>query len=283
MERELWRLLVDGAGSAAWNMAVDEAILEAVASGEQPPTLRLYRWEPPAVSIGYFQEMAEAVNEAACRREGVEVVRRPTGGRAVFHDQELTYSVALPPGHPVAAGGILDSYRRLSLGLQEGLRRLGVQAELATPPAAGRGPGASACFDSASRHELEWAGRKLVGSAQTRRASGALLQHGSILLRFDPLRAAMFLSPDPATAGQLARVLAARAAGLEEAAGRPVSWEEAARAVAEGLAVALGIRWAPGGLSPGEQRRAGELVAGRYGTDAWNRHRPGRVRAGVSP
>ncbi|HEY8487128.1 MAG TPA: hypothetical protein VIL11_07010, partial [Limnochordales bacterium] len=92
-----------------------------------------------------------------------------------------------------------------------------------------------------------------------------------------------FLSPDPAAAARLARVLAAGAAGLEEAAGRPVRWEEAARAMAEGFAVALGIRWAPGGLSPGEQRRAGELVASRYGTDAWNRHRPGRVRAGVSP
>lgn len=277
---ERWRLIVDGAGSAAWNMAVDEAILESVASGEQPPTLRLYRWNPPAVSLGYFQRLEQAVDEPSCWQAGVELVRRPTGGRAVFHHRELTYSVALPPGHRAAGRGVLEGYRILSEALREGLRRLGVEVELAraAPRPAGepRGFADGACFDAASRYELEWQGRKLVGSAQLRRATGAVLQHGSVLLELDPEQTARLLSPGGRGRALLAQVLRCRAAGLREALGRPVSWEEVAQALSQGFAAALDIQWEPGGLSARERERAEQLMVERYRTDEWNRIGPGR-------
>ena len=266
-------------------MAVDEAVLEAVAAGRQPPTLRLYRWEPPAVSIGYFQILEQALDEAACRQAGVDVVRRPTGGRAVFHHRELTYAVTLPPGHPAGVGGITESYRILSLALQEGLRRLGVAVELARPslrPPGARGVAEGACFEAASRYELEWQGRKLAGSAQMRRASGAVLQHGSIPLQLDADLSARLLAPGGRGRTFLAQVLRHRAVGLEEALGRRVAWEEAAEALAEGFGAALGVRWERAPLSSEEREQARALAERRYRTDAWNRLGP-RGPAGPAP
>jgi lipoyl(octanoyl) transferase len=193
---DAWRLLVDAAARGVWNMAVDEVLLEGVAAGTAPPTLRFYGWTPPCLSLGYFQGF-EVVDLDGCRALGVEVVRRPTGGRAILHDGELTYSVALPASVLGHDGGVLPSYYRLSLALQEGLRRLGVPATLAPESAASsaatHGP---VCFDRPSAHEILLHGRKLVGSAQMRRG-GALLQHGSILIEpgIDKLSACLRL-PD---------------------------------------------------------------------------------------
>ena len=281
---ESWRLIVDGPAPAARNMAVDEAILSAVEAGEAPPTLRLYRWAPPAVSLGYFQEWGESVNEEACREAGVDVVRRPTGGRAVFHADEVTYAVALPPGHPLAGRTVMEGYRRISEALAAGLRRLGIEAVLARPAAGPPGQGrqalAGACFDSASRYELEWRGRKIAGSAQLRRASGAVLQHGSIPLRFDPDLTARLLAPQGRGERFLRLLLSQRAGSLSEAAGRPVGFEEACEALAAGFAQAVGLTWERGGLSPAEEALARRLEAERYGVPSYNRLRPdARARA----
>lgn len=275
---DAWRLMVDEPAPGAWNMAVDEALLEAVERGEALPTLRLYRWRPAAVSLGYFQEWERAVDEAACRELGVDVVRRLTGGRAVFHDVEVTYSVTLPPGHLLAGETVMDGYRRISDALREGLRGLGVDADLArpepTPAGQGRDALAGACFDSASRYEIEWRGRKLVGSAQLRRASGGVLQHGSIPLRFDPERTARALAPGGKGRRLLAEILASRAGSLEQALGREVPFEEVAQALTAGFARALGIAWERHPLSPFERARAEALARIRYGDDRWNRVRP---------
>jgi len=119
-------------------MAIDEAILWAVAEGKSPPTLRFYGWEPPCLSIGYSQSMEGEVDVDKCREVGVDFVRRPTGGRAILHADELTYSVVAPQAEPRVVGGVIESYRRLSAGLVAGLRALGVDAYQAltpTPPA----------------------------------------------------------------------------------------------------------------------------------------------------
>src|SRR2546422_2374683 len=201
MSDAAWRLLLDPPAEGAWNMAVDEVLLDGVAAGSAPPTLRFYTWTPACLSLGYFQAFG-VVNVEGCRGLGIDIVRRPTGGRAILHDRELTYSVALPApllGHDA---GILPSYRRLSLALQAGLRRLGINVGLApeseTPTRAVHGP---ACFDRPSAHEILLQGRKLVGSAQVRRA-GALLQHGSIVIepRIETLVACLQLDDDPMTA-----------------------------------------------------------------------------------
>src|SRR6202023_2378063 len=193
-----WRLLLDPPASGAWNMAVDEVLLDGVANGSGPPTVRFYEWAPPCLSLGYFQAF-EVVDLDGCRRLGVDVVRRPTGGRAILHDRELTYSVALPASLLGHDGGVLPSYYRLSLALQDGLRRLGVPATLA-PQSAASGPPehGPVCFDRPSAHEILLHGRKLVGSAQMRRGGG-ILQHGSILVepRIDKLTACLRLPEGP--------------------------------------------------------------------------------------
>ena len=196
-----WRLLLDPPAEGAWNMAVDEVLLDGIAAGSAPPTLRFYTWTPACLSLGYFQPFS-VVNVEGCRGLGIDIVRRPTGGRAILHDRELTYSVALPASVLGHDAGILPSYRRLSLALQAGLARLGIEVSLApeseAPSRAGQGP---VCFDRPSAHEILLRGRKVVGSAQVRRA-GALLQHGSIVIepRMATLVACLRLDDDPMTA-----------------------------------------------------------------------------------
>src|SRR6266550_5065973 len=215
MSDAAWRLLLHPPAEGAWNMAVDEVLLDGIAAGSAPPTLRFYTWTPACLSLGYFQPFS-VVNVEGCRGLGIDIVRRPTGGRAILHDRELTYSVALPASVLGHDAGILPSYRRLSLALQAGLQRLGIDASLApeseAPNRAVHGP---ACFDRPSAHEILLHGRKLVGSAQVRRA-GALLQHGSIVIepRMANLVACLRLDEDPK---MVAGRLDGSAAGLAEA------------------------------------------------------------------
>ena len=155
--RGKWRLLSDGPASAAWNMAVDEAIMTMVGRKESPPTLRIYGWDPPALSLGYFQRAAE-VDLTACRSRGVDVVRRPTGGRAILHDQEVTYSLSLPEDLPWLPRGVTEAYRLIAGGLVRGLKILGVPVEMA--PAGRRGAGkTAACFDAPCSYEIVARGR----------------------------------------------------------------------------------------------------------------------------
>ena len=155
-------------------MAADVALLDSVAAGA-PPALRLYRWQPPALSLGRFQP-DDDVDHDACARLGVEVVRRPTGGKGLLHGGDLTYSVAMPQPDG-AAGGVDAVYRLLAGGLIAGLARVGVDAAVARHD----GPAGPVCFAGQQGADLRVGDRKLCGSAQVRR-EGAVLQHGSILL-----------------------------------------------------------------------------------------------------
>jgi lipoate-protein ligase A len=257
-----WRLIWSEACAGARNMATDEAILEEAAAGRSRPTLRLYAWAPPALSLGYAQRSAE-VDRAALARLGWDLVRRPTGGRAILHTDELTYSVAAPEAHPLLAGGVLESYRRLSLGLLAALRLLGVAAEAGGSHARGGAHGA-VCFESPSDYEITAGGRKLIGSAQARRVGG-VLQHGTLPLTGDLARIVQALAK-PDTPPEHVR---ARAATLREAAGRAIGWEEAAEAVSAGFAAEFGLSFERGGLSPAEAARAETLIREKYASDGW--------------
>jgi len=181
-----WRLIHTGDSTGARNMAVDDLLLEQVAQTAGTPVLRFYGWAPPAVSIGYNQSAAGELDLARCQREGIDVVTRPSGGRAVLHWNELTYSLLWPDNEPALAGGVSASCQRVGQSLALGLRLFGVGAELepgdvkkrmGSFPEAARG----LCFASTSRWEVKCGGKKLVGSAQ-RRVRGGALQHGSLLL-----------------------------------------------------------------------------------------------------
>ena len=180
---ESWRLLISPAGGGARNLATDQAVAESVRDGASPPTLRFYTWRPAALSLGYGQPLA-AVDTELARREGIDLVRRPTGGQAILHNDELTYAVMLPRTHALAAGGVLSSYERLSAGFERGFESLGLEARQGNwqpDPSDAEG---LLCFASPSTHELSAQGVKLMGSAQTR-LGGALLQHGSIPFAHD--------------------------------------------------------------------------------------------------
>lgn len=261
-----WRLINSGEADGATNMATDEAILRAVAAGLVPPTLRVYAWRPACLSLGQAQPFAD-VDEPACQARGYHIVRRPTGGRAILHADELTYSVTTPESDPRVAGGIVESYRQLSEGLLAGLRELGVPGiEAHHPDAVNRRAEVNpVCFQVPSTYEITVGGKKLVGSAQMRR-EGVVLQHGALPLMGDIARICTVLSqqPDPAR-------VRARAATVADILGRPVSFDDAVEAMTRGFASALDVELVPGDLLPQERAWANELRRERYATDAWNR------------
>ncbi len=241
-----WRLLLERKPrTGAWNMALDEAIEDSVAAGESLPTLRFYQWDPPSLSLGKRQPLDD-VDFARCREAGVDVVRRATGGFAILHTDELTYSIAVKPDDPRAEGAVLDAYRRLSQGLLAGLRLLDVPAQMNPVVPGGVHNTSAACFEVPSAYEIVVGERKLIGSAQTR-SGGRLLQHGSLPLHGDiaqVVECLRFGSEDERQS--LAVHLRERAATLDAVLGRSVGYEEAAEALARGFAQALRLNLVPG-------------------------------------
>jgi lipoate-protein ligase A len=267
-EPATWRLLDSGTTGGAANMAIDEAIVEAVADGRAPATLRFYAWEPACLSLGYAQPAAE-IDRARLAERGWDLVRRPTGGRAILHADELTYAIIAPESEERVQGGVIESYDRLSLGLVEGLQLLGLQPKRAQPVYGDRGAAGPACFDGPGRYEITFSGFKLVGSAQMRR-HGVVLQHGTLPLYGDITRIAEALVF--AGAGErraLQARLHFRATTLHRSLGRRVEYAEAAQALQQGFARALQLDFAPGALTPAEQAAADRLRAEKYATEEW--------------
>lgn len=250
-------------------MAIDCAILEAVAKGDQPPSLRLYGWAPFCLSLGYGQR-ARAADVVALAARGWDLVRRPTGGKAILHGDELTYSLCLPLDHPLAGGDVVESYRRISAGLQRALKGLGLAVTAERQHKSVRpGDSGPVCFEIPSHYEISAGGRKLIGSAQLRR-KGGLLQHGSLPLKGDLARICDVLrfDTDEAREAQKASVRE-RAVTLADLGAESVSWPEAGSAIEAGFASAFDLELIAAPLSPAETRRAAELVAERFGNEAW--------------
>ena len=261
-----WRLIQNTPAPGAWNMAVDEAILEAAGRGRVPPTLRLYAWEPPCLSLGYAQPFSD-VDLARLHERGWQVVRRPTGGRAILHTDELTYSICGPGSEPRLAGSVLESYRTLSTALLEALRLLDTPAE-SQPSAASKSHG-PVCFEIPSNYEITVAGRKLIGSAQARR-KGGVLQHGTLPLHGDLGRIVQVLVFGDENARRFsAEKLHAHAATLEEVVGHELSWLQAAQAFASAFRETLNLHLTPADLTPAELARAEELVEAKYANAEW--------------
>jgi len=267
-----WQLIVERAGRAgAFNMAVDDVLLERVSAGQRRPTLRLYAWEPMCLSLGYGQSATDVDIERLNAR-GWGMVRRPTGGKAILHGDELTYSLTLPMNDPLAEGDVVASYRRISVALTAMLVALDLSphSEQAARGQNGLGP---VCFEVPSHYEITVGGRKLIGSAQVRRRGG-LLQHGTIPLTGDIARICDVLRYDSederAAAAQHVR---RRALTLAQAAGFPVSFEEAAAALIEGFAQTFDVEWVDGTLTTAEQALVEQHTASTYGDTAWTHKR----------
>jgi len=250
-----WRFLDTGALPGALNMAIDQAILGLHANGKSPPTLRFYQWTPPAVSLGYCQKNHN-LDMAACRRLGIEVVKRPSGGRAVLHLGDLTYAViaGTADGMPSA---VTAAYRLICDGLLQGFRLLGIDARM------GRGiikpPQMDICFLRGTLGSIMHQERKFVGSAQTWHAS-SMLQHGSIIL-MPQIEALVSLWPGVADSPEARQAkLESRITSLQEILGRLPEVAEVKAAIREGLARTLGVRFDQGELTPGEWALAKDMA-----------------------
>lgn len=263
-----WRLIITPPAPGAWNMAVDESILESIGHGESLPTLRLYAWDPACLSLGHAQPIAD-VDRARLQARGWQVVRRATGGRAILHTDELTYSVTGSAEEPVLAGGVLESYNRIAQALLSAVKSLELPVEMKDGKADGNSAPNPVCFEVPSTYEITVGGKKLIGSAQARKKEG-VLQHGSLPLTGDLTRICQALVFDSVSAREnAAQRLLARATTVEAALGRAVSWETAAQAFIHAFESQLGVCFEKGELSESESKRAQELVREKYDHPSW--------------
>lgn len=255
MDRPDWRLIVTPAATGAENMALDEALMDHTrTTGEW--VLRVYTWSRPTISFGRNQTAAGCYDLDAIRARGLAVVRRPTGGRAILHDREITYCITAPVA---AAGDLRQSYNRINGVVLDALHRLGVGAAIAHPTVKSASPGIAPCFHEPSAGELMLDGRKLAGSAQWR-TDGVLLQHGSILVDDDQTALGELTIPRQ---GSLPRP-----ATLREALGRAPVVEDVVAALAESIRSLERAEPRALELDAGLRARVAALVV-RYLDDAW--------------
>lgn len=251
-------------------MAADQAILEHIHRGESQTTLRLYSWNPACLSLGHAQPYHD-VDAVRLHANGWDVVRRVTGGRAILHTDELTYSVTGSADEPVLAGGVLESYNRLAKALLFAVQSLSVPVEIneVVEHASQVAHPNPVCFEVPSTYEITVNGRKLIGSAQARKKEG-VLQHGSLPLSGDLTRICDALAFESEGMRQTARErLRTRATTIETVLGVDVAWETAARAFVHGFEAELGIRFEHGAMSASETRRTEELIKEKYAHPSW--------------
>jgi len=253
---EVWRYIDFDLIDPPTSGAVAEAILLARAEGKCPNTVFLYRRKPPAVSIGYFQSVEKTVDLAACRRLGVEISRRITGGGAIYSDHNgIIYSVVVGEDHPRIPKDIAESYEVLCGGVIEALRILGIDA----------------VFQPVN--DILVGGKKISGSSQTRR-KGVVLHHGTLLIKADiETMKQVLLIPKEKMSDKQARNISERVTSLEKILGEPPSIELVKDAIKMGFEKALGIKLKEGKLTDYEERLVKELVDDKYSRDKWNLRR----------
>lgn len=262
-----WRLIYDEPMIGSYNMAIDEAIMLSVAKNVSKPTLRLYAWQPLCLSIGYGQRIRD-VDLTRLDKYGWDIVRRPTGGKAILHGDELTYSVSLPKDHELAQGDIVESYRLISEALMRALQYLGLSpaSEKQSKGNTGLGP---VCFEVPSHYEITSNGKKLIGSAQVRRREG-ILQHGTLPLFGDITRICDVLSyPDELTRKNAKEKVFERATTLESVLNETISWEDAAQAIVNGFTEIFDIEFELDELNSNEVDAVNVFLQERYDNPEW--------------
>jgi lipoyl(octanoyl) transferase len=269
MQTSAYRFLNTGIQDAAVNMAIDEAILTHYLQGDVPPTVRVFRWSQPSISLGRFQSSEREIDTDGCSRQGVALVRRPTGGRAVYHEDEFTYSIVIGKSDGVPSG-VVAAYAYLSQGLMAALRLLGVQAEM-SDERVNKHPSA-ACFASSTQADLTSGGFKLIGSAQVWK-DHALLQQGSLPLED---RASTFFRmlryPDSQAREQALQLYKEKTTPLHTFAPQ-VSWEDVAHAFQQGFSTFLDHAMLMEDLSSSEWDLTRQLVQEKYSKLDWRKER----------
>jgi lipoyl(octanoyl) transferase len=266
---EQYRFLNTGVQDAAMNMAIDESVLVHHLKGESPPTLRVFRWSQPSISLGRFQNVEREIVSELCQQRGIALVRRPTGGRAVYHRNEFTYSIVISKRYGVPSG-VIAAYAYLAQGLLAALAILGVQAELSDERIS-KHPSA-ACFASSTQADLTSGGFKLIGSAQVWKED-ALLQQGSLPLDD---RANEFFTmlrfPDESSREEALALYHEKTTPLHTFV-PDASWDAVADAFRGGFSTALQADFVQGTLSSSELKLAYQLADEKYSKLEWQRER----------
>ncbi|MCJ7497235.1 MAG: lipoate--protein ligase family protein [candidate division Zixibacteria bacterium] len=282
MKEQNWRFIYTGKNDPYFNMALDEVLLHSVQKG-CPPVLRLYQWDPATISIGYFQEVEKVVDLDKCNRSGIKLVRRITGGRAVLHNEELTYSFCgSSKDFPGLGKNVAETYQTISTALLVSLKALGIEAQWVKPPRKERNIKNSfavkrdrlyknklfdlPCFSSFSRYEISFQGKKLIGSAQ-RRFGNYFLQHGSILLKKEDLRLTYFLPKD----NSFKKIyVEENSTSLGEIRGGEVSYLEIIRSLKQGFGRFFKKDFDESLSNPNELKNTQRLIEEKYSKDEWN-------------
>ncbi len=271
---ETWRFIDFQYYTPEMNMALDEALLYWHSQKQFPPTIRFYGWNPPTLSLGYFQNVEKEINLDKVKKHGFGLVRRLTGGRAVLHDQELTYSVIVSEDHAKMPKAVTEAYRVISQGLLEGFNALGLHAYFSVPETKEemeklKNPRSSVCFDAPSWYELVIEGKKIAGSAQTRH-KGVILQHGSILLEIEEEKLFdLFHYPNERVRERLQKGFKEKAVAINDISDRVITLEEARTAFKSGFEKGLDIKLEPYVLTEEEMAYVKELAKSRYANDKW--------------
>ena len=277
-----WRVIFTGANDAFFNMALDEALLLSSQKGTSPPVLRLFLWEPPAVSIGYFQSAEKTVDLKKCKDKGVHVVRRITGGRAVLHEDEITYSVcASSDDFPQLGDTTIQTYQKLSMALLESLRLLGINGKWVKPSTNKKSLSfhsisSKPCFMSNSRYEITVEGKKLIGSAQRRFSSrsdqdrkDSFIQHGSILTGKGKHSLAELL-PEENSVEIMKQNLEGKSTNMEKILRRRIKPDEIISALKTGFEKVFSCRMEDSVESVEELKIAQRLKEKKYLSERWN-------------
>jgi len=274
MEKKVWHFLNSGKCRASFNMALDEALLEWHSNGEIGPVLRFYEWEPATLSIGYFQNVEKEINMDEVKKNGLGFVRRPTGGRGVLHEHELTYSVIVSESYPEMPESVTQAYRVISGGLLEGFRNLDLDASFSVPQTEKqnndlKNPKSAVCFDTPSWYELVVEGKKVAGSAQTRQ-KGVILQHGAILLSLDVDKLISLFNFKSEEHRELMRKsLPEKAVAIDRLVNRSVSIKECTDAFSKGFESALDMKLEPLELTEQQIEFVMEIERKKYANDDW--------------
>lgn len=274
MGKTIWHFINSGKCSASFNMALDEALLEWHSQGDIGPVLRFYEWQPATLSIGYFQSVDKEIDMDQVHKHGLGFVRRPTGGRGVLHEHELTYSVIVSESYPDMPETVTEAYRVISGGVLEGFRNLGLDAQFSVPETVQqtddlKKPKSAVCFDAPSWYELVVEGKKVAGSAQTRQ-KGVILQHGAILLSLDEEKLVSLFKFKSEEQRERMRVsLPEKAVAIDRLMDRVVSVEECVEAFAKGFEDALDMQLEPLVLTAGQLEFVRDIEQKKYANDDW--------------
>lgn len=275
MEMEKWYYINSGKCSPAFNMALDECLLNWQSEKTMLPTIRFYEWEVPTLTVGYFQRVAKDIDLEEVKRKELGFVRRQTGGRGVLHDKELTYSVIVSEEHPSMPKTVTEAYRVISQGLLEGFKALGLEAYYAVPKTEAdrenlKNPRSGVCFDAPSWYEIVVEGRKIAGSAQTRQ-KGVILQHGSIPLEIDLDELYdLFLFPNEKVKARMKSMFSSKAVAINDLTNRTFTIQQLVEAFETGFAKGLNVELVPYELTEEQLREVETLAKEKYESDEWN-------------